>query len=73
MSEENATALFLRIAEAARPEARLAYWNMMVPRRASELLPDRFRHLGDLSRRLFLEDKAFFYRDFVVDEVVNPT
>jgi hypothetical protein len=43
---------------------------MMVPRRASELLPARFRRLDELSRRLFLEDKAFFYRDFVVDEVV---
>ena len=73
MSEENATALFGRIADSARPGARLAYWNMMVPRRASDLLPSRYRHLGELSRRLFLEDKAFFYRDFVVEEVVSPT
>jgi S-adenosylmethionine-diacylglycerol 3-amino-3-carboxypropyl transferase len=72
MSPENATALFGRLADAARPGARLAYWNMMVPRRASELLPDRFRYLDDLSRRLFLADKAFFYRDFVVEEVVSP-
>jgi S-adenosylmethionine-diacylglycerol 3-amino-3-carboxypropyl transferase len=72
MSTENATALFERLAEAGRPGARLAYWNMMVPRRASELLPSRFRRLEELSRRLFLEDKAFFYRDFVVDEVVSP-
>lgn len=72
MSPENATALFQRLADAANPGARLAYWNMMVPRRASELLPDRYRRLDDLSRRLFLEDKAFFYRDFVVDEVVSP-
>jgi S-adenosylmethionine-diacylglycerol 3-amino-3-carboxypropyl transferase len=71
MSAENATALFQRLADAASPGARLAYWNMMVPRRASELLPDRYQRLGDLSRRLFLEDKAFFYRDFVVDEVVS--
>jgi S-adenosylmethionine-diacylglycerol 3-amino-3-carboxypropyl transferase len=72
MSTENATALFQRLADAARPGARLAYWNMMVPRRASELLPDRVRRLDALSRRLFLADKAFFYRDFVVDEVVPP-
>jgi S-adenosylmethionine-diacylglycerol 3-amino-3-carboxypropyl transferase len=73
MSAENATALFGRLADVARPGARLAYWNMMVPRRASELLPGRYRRLDDLSRRLFLEDKAFFYRDFVVEAVVSPT
>jgi S-adenosylmethionine-diacylglycerol 3-amino-3-carboxypropyl transferase len=72
MSTENATALFHRLGDAARPGARLAYWNMMVPRRASTLLPSRFRHLEKLSRRLFLEDRAFFYRDFVVEEVVSP-
>jgi S-adenosylmethionine-diacylglycerol 3-amino-3-carboxypropyl transferase len=72
MSTENATALFQRLGDAARPGARLAYWNMMVPRRASALLPSRFRHLDELSRRLFVEDKAFFYRDFVVEEVVSP-
>ena len=70
MSPENASALFQRLAESARPGARLAYWNMMVPRRASERLPSRYRWLEELSRRLFVEDKAFFYRDFVVDEVV---
>jgi S-adenosylmethionine-diacylglycerol 3-amino-3-carboxypropyl transferase len=73
MSAENAAALFQRLADAARPGARLAYWNMMVPRRASELLPGRVRRLDELSRRLFLADKAFFYRDFVLDEVVSPT
>jgi len=41
MSPENASALFQRLAESARPGARLAYWNMMVPRRASELLSRR--------------------------------
>jgi S-adenosylmethionine-diacylglycerol 3-amino-3-carboxypropyl transferase len=71
MSADNATALFGRLADAARPGARLAYWNMMVPRRASVLLPSRFRRLDELSQRLFLEDKAFFYRDFVVEEVVS--
>ncbi len=72
MSTENATALFQRLADSARPDARLAYWNMMVPRRASELLPSRYRRLDELSRRLHLEDKAFFYRDFVAEEVVSP-
>ena len=42
----------------------------MVPRRGSEYLPQRLRLLTELSRELFLADKTFFYRDFIVDEVL---
>jgi len=70
MSEENATRLFARLAGGARPGARLAYWNMMVPRHGAEYVPDRIRALPELLRELFLADKAFFYRDFVVEEVL---
>lgn len=69
MSDENATRLFTRLAAGARSGARLAYWNMMVPRHGAEYVPDRIRALPELSRRLFLADKAFFYRDFVVEDV----
>ncbi len=71
MSAENATALFSRLADRSHPEARLAYWNMMVPRRGSEYLPHRLQLLPELSRALFLADKTFFYRDFVVDRVLG--
>lgn len=70
MSPENATALLGRLCDASRPGARLAYWNMMVPRRGAEYLPGRLRALGEVSRDCFLRDKAFFYRDFVVEEVI---
>jgi len=43
----------------------------MVPRHGAEYLPARLRPCAELSRRLFLEDKAFFYRDFVVEEVAG--
>ena len=69
MSPENATTLFSRLADRSADRARLAYWNMMVPRRGSEYLPQRLRMLTELSSELFLADKTFFYRDFVVDEV----
>lgn len=69
MSPENSTALFSRLADRASSDARLAYWNMMVPRRGSEYLPQRLRMLEELSRQLHLADKTFFYRDFVVDTV----
>jgi S-adenosylmethionine-diacylglycerol 3-amino-3-carboxypropyl transferase len=71
MSPENATALFSRLVDGSRPGARLANWNMMVPRHGAEYLPKRLRALTELSRRLFLADKTFFYRDFVVEEVIE--
>lgn len=70
LSVDNTRALLTRIADLARPGARLAYWNMMVPRRGAEYVPHRLRGLPDVSERLFTADKAFFYRDFVVEEVV---
>ena len=69
MSQENATRLFETLADHANPGGRFAYWNMMVPRRGSEYLPKRLEFLPELSRELFLADKTFFYRDFVVDRV----
>ena len=71
MSQENATRLFETLTDHAVPGGRLAYWNMMVPRRGSEYLPQRLQYLPELSRELFLADKTFFYRDFVVDRVIG--
>ncbi len=57
------------VVTAAHPGARLVYWNMMAPRR----LPPA--HAGRMLRREDIEapgkaaDKAFFYSDFVVEEV----
>ena len=70
LSPANAGALFGRIADLARPGARLAYWNMIVPRHGAEYLPERLRPRTELSRRLFAQDKAFFYSDFVVEDVL---
>lgn len=56
--------------DVANKGARLAYWNMLVPRRC----PHRYQHqvtlLDDLSRTLFSKDQAFFYSRFVVEEVL---
>lgn len=71
MSAENSRRLLERLADAGRPGGRLAYWNMLAPRRRPEALAHRLRPLDDLARRLFAEDKAFFYSAFVVEEVVG--
>jgi S-adenosylmethionine-diacylglycerol 3-amino-3-carboxypropyl transferase len=69
MSEDNYQALLTRMIAAANPGARLAYWNMLAPRKCPPSLCDRLRSLDDVAARLYARDKAFFYRDFIVEEV----
>lgn len=54
---------------AARPKARFAYWNMLVPRTAPKRFEDRIRYLEQLSKKLFRSDLAFFYSAFRIEEV----
>ncbi len=51
--------------------AKYCYWNMMVDRRISEILPENFEYKKELSQKLYLKDKAFFYKDFIIDEVIK--
>jgi len=53
----------------ARPGARLAYWNMLVPRRAPAAHASRVKSLEEQARALFARDLAFFYSAFVLEEV----
>lgn len=69
MSESNYRALLDLLVRHAAPGARLAYWNMLVPRQRPDSMADRLVALPDLSARLHLQDKAFFYSRFVVEEV----
>jgi S-adenosylmethionine-diacylglycerol 3-amino-3-carboxypropyl transferase len=69
MSPPAHEAAYARIVSMARPGARLAYWNMMAPRRAPPTAPVRTR--ADLEAALRPRDKTFFYRDFVVEEVLQ--
>ena len=62
-------AVYDQILAAARPSARLVYWNMMVPRRVPERFSPRITRCTDAEARGKAIDKAFFYSDFVVEEV----
>ena len=53
----------------ARPAARFAYWNMLVPRRRPDALRDRLRPLDERADALFAVDRAFFYSAFVLEAV----
>jgi S-adenosylmethionine-diacylglycerol 3-amino-3-carboxypropyl transferase len=69
MSEANYHLLIEKLVRHARPGARLAYWNMLVPRSRPESMAGQLHPLTELSSRLFGQDKAFFYTRFVVEEV----
>ena len=69
MSEEITRQVLDKILNAARSRGRLAYWNMLAPRRSPDEWQDRIRYLKDLGNNLLLKDKAFFYSAFIVEEV----
>jgi S-adenosylmethionine-diacylglycerol 3-amino-3-carboxypropyl transferase len=71
MSADNYHQLLQRLVQAARPGSRLAYWNMLVPRTRPAALANQLRPLTGLARELYLSDKAFFYSNFVVEEVIR--
>jgi len=55
----------------ARPGARLAYWNMMVPRSRPEALAGRLETFPDRAAELHRGDRAFFYGNFVLERVMS--
>ncbi|MCH8250547.1 MAG: DUF3419 family protein [Proteobacteria bacterium] len=69
MSEENYTGILERITAYAAPGTRIAYWNLLVPRTRPETLAKRLRPRPEAAR-LHQADKAFFYSNFIVEEVV---
>ncbi len=73
LDEPTSAAVYGRLLDAARPGARFAYWNMLVPRRLSTAFPDRVRYLETESRELFAKDLAFFYSAFIVEETIGET
>lgn len=69
MSPPAHEAAYRTVLDCARPGARIAYWNMMAPRRAPASLAGRVTPDPQLEASLKPVDKAFFYRDFVVETV----
>ncbi len=69
MSASNYEQLLERIVAAARTGARLAYWNMLAPRRRPDRLAHVLEELSETARDLFARDKAFFYSAFVLEQV----
>ncbi len=70
LSPMQCTEVYGRLLAAARPKARFAYWNMLVPRTCPACFSDKMISLTDEAEALFLKDQAFFYSRFVVEEVL---
>lgn len=69
MSVDNYYKLLERLIAAGKPGTRLAYWNMLAARACPPQFADRLAPVDDLGARLLACDKAFFYTNFVVEEV----
>jgi S-adenosylmethionine-diacylglycerol 3-amino-3-carboxypropyl transferase len=70
MSPENHARLLENLSDRSSPSARLAYWNMLAPRRRPDSLANRLRPLDALAKDLFSQDNAWFYSAFVLEEVI---
>jgi S-adenosylmethionine-diacylglycerol 3-amino-3-carboxypropyl transferase len=70
VSEDHYHRMLEGLVRASRPGGRLAYWNMLAPRRRPESMAAQLRPLDDLAGTLHLQDKAFFYSALRIEEVV---
>lgn len=71
VSEQETERLLSIIADVGSDKARIAYWNMLAPRKRPDSLSDRIISLDHTAKELFAQDKAFFYSAFRVEEVVK--
>lgn len=69
MNKETFTKTAETLAHMMHSGGRMAYWNLMVPRILSRVLPDRLSCEKELSGKLTILDKGFFYNRFIVDTV----
>lgn len=70
ISPQSYERLLRLLIQTAKRGARLAYWNLLVPRRRPESLAALLKPLTKLSNALFKRDKTFFYGAFVLEEVL---
>ena len=69
ISADAAEGVFEDIVRCGRAGGRVAYWNMLVPRRRPERLAARLHTLEELSMRLHERAQTFFYSGLFADEI----
>ena len=70
MSEENYLSALSTLIDISEPGARLLYWNMMVPRSCPDTLKHKIKSHTELARNLHDQDKAIFYSNLIIEEVL---
>ncbi|HEV8292151.1 MAG TPA: DUF3419 family protein, partial [Tepidisphaeraceae bacterium] len=71
ISQENYQRALEKIVRTGTPGGRMVYWNMLAPRSRPDSMANQLRPLSDLSQRLHLADKAFFYSAIIVEEIAG--
>jgi S-adenosylmethionine-diacylglycerol 3-amino-3-carboxypropyl transferase len=68
MDENEFKECYQKIVDLANPKARIAYWNMLVPRSCPKSCLAKISPLIEQAAALHKQDKAWFYQKFVVEE-----
>ena len=71
LSPEEHTHILKLTHRAAMPGARVAYWNLFVPRSCPSSLQKMFKCHRQKASGLLKQDRAFFYGDFQLEEVIK--
>ncbi|MDR0315104.1 MAG: BtaA family protein [Oscillospiraceae bacterium] len=71
MTQDSMDSLYEIMVKNAAQGARLAYWNMLVPRSCSDVLCNKYgvQTLTEKNELFLKKDKAFFYNKFYLDKV----
>lgn len=72
MSADAAAQLLGALARWLRPGARIAYWNLLVPRSSNAAQHPRLTPLADQAHDLWKRDRSWFYRAFHLEKVEAP-
>jgi S-adenosylmethionine-diacylglycerol 3-amino-3-carboxypropyl transferase len=55
------------ISDLLKPQGKVAYWNLMVERQLSQIMPTQFEYHPSISIALSEKDKGFFYQRFLIE------
>ena len=69
MEESEMQKIYESLIQYGKLGTRMVYWNMLVPRKCPEALKGKVESLEKISEKLFLQDEAFFYCKFLVEEI----
>ena len=68
MDDEQMKKIYEKMLTKSPKGSRVAYWNMLADKRASKYF-NKIEYLEEESQKLLQQDKAFFYSNFIIEEV----